>query len=257
MQKEKQNEGSVYLRWKDGEQTSHGLIKQRWKSPRLNSPLGSEKLLGFIKGFSRKCDNSNLDWIIVEISAPFGRHTSRKTSADPTVTSLTGWSQTEHCKTSIIIHVPAQVLHVSLHDVNNKHGPPRSARHVTAVLTYFLPCTGVTVSDTSPRRTILTTECICGRRVISMRVIKDLICLHPFVNEPANLFTYRLCLHCRRTAFTSEDNRCKNTRRICDARLWDLHLPKTTKSEVLVLFILWKAHSSCFSNIWDPALNVK
>ncbi len=62
---------------------SHGYIKRRWKSPKLNSQLSFEKLVGIIRGFSGKCDNGNLDWIIVEISAPFGRQMSRKTSGDP------------------------------------------------------------------------------------------------------------------------------------------------------------------------------
>lgn len=50
---------------------------------KLNSQLGFEKLVGIIRGFSGKCDNGNLDWIIVEISTPFGRQMSRKTPADP------------------------------------------------------------------------------------------------------------------------------------------------------------------------------
>lgn len=61
---------------------SHACIKRRWKSPKLNSQLSFEKLVGIIRGFSGKCDNGNLDWIIVEISAPFGREMSRKPSRD-------------------------------------------------------------------------------------------------------------------------------------------------------------------------------
>lgn len=62
---------------------SHGYIKRRWKSPKLNSQLSFENLVGIIRGFSGKCDNGNLDWIIVGISAPFGRQLSRETSGDP------------------------------------------------------------------------------------------------------------------------------------------------------------------------------
>ena len=51
--------------------------------PELNSRLSFEKLVGIIRGFSWKCDNGNLDWIVVEISEPFGRQMSRKTSGDP------------------------------------------------------------------------------------------------------------------------------------------------------------------------------
>lgn len=85
----KVNEGAVYLRWhwKDSHWTvlwaSHSCIKRRWKSPKLNSQLSFKKLTGIIRGFSGKCDNGNLDWIVVEISAPFGRQMSRKTSGDP------------------------------------------------------------------------------------------------------------------------------------------------------------------------------
>lgn len=61
---------------------SHACIKQRWKSPKLNSQLSFEKLVGIIRGFSGKCDNGNLDWIIVEISTPFGRQMRRKPSRD-------------------------------------------------------------------------------------------------------------------------------------------------------------------------------
>lgn len=87
--KKKVNEGAVYPRWqwKDSQwmvlQASDGCIKRRWKSPKLNSQLSFEKPVGIIRGFRGKCDNGNLDWIIVEISAPFGRQMSRETSGDP------------------------------------------------------------------------------------------------------------------------------------------------------------------------------
>lgn len=86
-EEQSEREAAVYPRWlwKDSKQRSelHGSIQRRWKSPELNSQLSFEKLLGIIRGFSGKCDNHNLDWIIVEISAPFVRLMSREISEDP------------------------------------------------------------------------------------------------------------------------------------------------------------------------------
>lgn len=60
----------------------------RGSSSRDESPLGLTlgwvlKLVGIIRGFSGKCDNSNLEGIIVEINAPFGRRMSREVLGEP------------------------------------------------------------------------------------------------------------------------------------------------------------------------------
>lgn len=60
----------------------HMVISSRDKSPPSLTP-SFEKLAGIIRGFSRKCDNGNLDWIIVDISTPFGKQIRRKISGDP------------------------------------------------------------------------------------------------------------------------------------------------------------------------------
>lgn len=89
---DKMDEGAgVHLRWgSKGQRVSSAVWSElhmatpSWdESPlSLTIQLGLKKTVGIVRGFSWKCDKGNLDWIMIEISAPSRRQMSGITSAD-------------------------------------------------------------------------------------------------------------------------------------------------------------------------------